>query len=680
MFKLIPSDASSRKGNTMSEPNQSNEGTTTNNRWESQTRRLRCIPDMSFFLTCLFFTFLAKGLCLADDDSVPAPVVKTVMVDGKERTFHMLLPPDFDANETYWLMVTAFGRVERYWPLLKETELRAILVSPSFQFENVPRYYMAFPSLGEGEAILKIVEHLRASYRLQSKFLLTGFSGGANFAHRFAFQHPDVVLACAPYAAGSWSTPDERFLVKGVGEVRNATTYANGEPIPEERRRGREHYLNEGAVTAGKQKPLAGANKVPFLVMCGTEDTERLQNAKDFAQSLTAAGFRVETAWPKARHNVTVDVERQVVEFFKKVVDSRAESRTADDADSAAEATLKDLGFNINRNADGEVMIINNGHEDNGRSFEHELGLLSKLRWSKARGSAELPFSGSGWRTPGLNINNVPKSKDGLAHLMELKHLRSLYLERNENIRDDWLLQLEGMRQLEWFALHMTPNITNDGLKHLTGMDNLEQLVINETKITDDGLAHLKTLSNLKRLWLYGNQITGTGIPHLKTLDGLELLYLARTKITDANLRHLRELPSLRRLGLLGTNVSDLTHVGMLENLVVLRIGWTKVDNQTLKQLSRLAKLEELWLQGTNITDEGLVHLKRLTSLRRLYLSDTKISDEGLVHLKDSKNLTHLDIGETSVTDNAADELKKTLPNCKIVHRPPFPQNRWHPE
>ena len=664
----------------MSEPNQSNGGTT-NSRWGSQTRRLRCIPDMSFFLTCLFFAFLAKGLCLAsDDDSVPAPVLKTVMVDGKERTFHMLLPPDFDANETYWLMVTAFGRVERYWPLLKETELRAILVSPSFQFENVPRYYMAFPSLGEGEAILKIVEHLRASYRLQSKFLLTGFSGGANFAHRFAFQHPDVVLACAPYAAGSWSTPDERFLVKGVGEVRNATTYANGEPIPEERRRGREHYLNEGAVTAGKQKPLAGANKVPFLVMCGTEDTERLQNAKDFAQSLTAAGFRVETAWPKAGHNLTVDVERQVVEFFKRIVDSSAESSIADEVDSAAEITLNTLGFKINRNDDGEVMLVVNDHEDNGKSFEDDLALLSKLRWSKARGSAELPPAGSGWRTPGLHINNVPRTKAGLAHLTKMKHLRSLYLERNKNIKDDWLLQLEGMRQLEWLALHKTPNITNDGLKHLVGMDNLEHLVVNETKITDDGLAHLKTLSNLKHLWLYGNRINGTGIPHLNGLKDFESLYLARTDITNANLRHLKELPSLRTLGILGTDVSDLSHVGMLENLVVLRAGWTKMDNQGLEQLSRLANLEELWLQGTKINDEGLVHLKGLTSLKTLFLSDSNISDEGLKHLRDLKNLKHVDIGGTRVTDKAAGELKRSLPNCMIVLRRPFPQNRWHPE
>ncbi len=287
----------------------------------SQPQRL-VSQDLSVMLLCLLVVIHGSAACgRCGDDRVPARVRKTVMIDGAKRSYDVWLPSNFDKQETYWLMIAGFGPVERYWALLEQAELRAILVKPKFQLQNVPRARMAFPSRGEGGAILKMIEHLRASHRVHSKVLLTGFSGGANFAHRFAFQHSEVVLACAPYAPGSWSTPDGRFLVYGIGEVRDARTFANGDPIPATQRAGRGHYLNDWAVKAGKQIAPPAAKKVPFLVMCGSQDTERLGNAKEFAQSLESAGFQVETAWPDTDHELTMDVQRRIVTFFKKVVE-----------------------------------------------------------------------------------------------------------------------------------------------------------------------------------------------------------------------------------------------------------------------------------------------------------------------------------------------------------------------
>jgi hypothetical protein len=50
--------------------------------------------------------------------------------------------------------------------------------------------------------------------------------------------------------------------------------------------------------------------------MCGTLDTERIDNAKEFARSLAAYGFPVETNWPEADHALTEDFIRRTVQFF----------------------------------------------------------------------------------------------------------------------------------------------------------------------------------------------------------------------------------------------------------------------------------------------------------------------------------------------------------------------------
>jgi len=42
------------------------------------------------------------------------------------------------------------------------------------------------------------------------------------------------------------------------------------------------------------------------------------------------------------------------------------------------------------------------------------------------------------------------------------------------------------------------------------------------------------------------------------------------------------------------------------------------------------------------------------------------LSDAGLTHFKDCKNLTELLVQKTKVTAAGIDELKKTLPKCKI--------------
>ena len=58
------------------------------------------------------------------------------------------------------------------------------------------------------------------------------------------------------------------------------------------------------------------------------------------------------------------------------------------------------------------------------------------------------------------------------------------------------------------------------------------------------------------------------------------------------------------------------------------------------------------------------------TSLQTLYLGGPKFTDAGLAHLKGMTKLQELSLGyNKQVTDAGVAELKKALPNCKIIKR-----------
>jgi pimeloyl-ACP methyl ester carboxylesterase len=148
--------------------------------------------------------------------------------------------------------------------------LDAIVVSPSFSNDddNASR----FPSLGEGEFLDQVLRQLRKEYALQPKILLTGYSRGGQFAHRYALAHPDRDAAVAPLASGTWTTPDGRFLVEGIGEVRNARSFLadseNASKVPDNLR----NLFQPRVAAVAETRAAAGAREVPYLVMCGTLD------------------------------------------------------------------------------------------------------------------------------------------------------------------------------------------------------------------------------------------------------------------------------------------------------------------------------------------------------------------------------------------------------------------------
>ena len=265
---------------------------------------------------------------LARGDPTAERMRRTLQFNGEQREYFVQLPRDFQEDKTYWLLVAAHGgggngsdsRVGRYGLWADKLGLDAVVVFPTFhQTDTVP---VRFPSLGEDEFLKRVIDDLQPSYRLRKKILIAGYSRGAQFSHRFTLRNPELVYACAPHASGTWTTPDGRFLVEGFGEVKDPLKFLSSTPAQDLRANLR--IIFEPRVASVAVLPAKpGASDIPFMVMCGTLDS-RLDIAKAFVTSLQAAGYSVETAWPRSPHGPSEvahvaeweTFRRKAIEFF----------------------------------------------------------------------------------------------------------------------------------------------------------------------------------------------------------------------------------------------------------------------------------------------------------------------------------------------------------------------------
>ena len=245
---------------------------------------------------------------LAKQTSKYLPLRRTITFGGSQREYFLGFPPNFDRTKSYWALVVVHGGgqhgripfpntgIARF---AAELGLEAIVISPSFS--NDDNNASRFPSLGEGEFLEEILGQLRKEYALRPKIFLTGYSRGGQFAHRYALAHPEQVAAVAPLASGTWTTPDGRFLVEGIGELRNAGAFlsdsTNASKVPDNLR----DLFQPRVAAVAETRAAARAREVPYLVMCGTLDP-RQPLAEEFVRSLQSLGYQVTAEWPRTPH------------------------------------------------------------------------------------------------------------------------------------------------------------------------------------------------------------------------------------------------------------------------------------------------------------------------------------------------------------------------------------------
>lgn len=137
----------------------------------------------------------------------PAPVgaADARNTDGLGRDYYLYAPARIDRNKSYWLVVGVhgYGGDGQGAAGLADWAQRGdcIVVGPSFPNEG----YQLLQQRAD-EQLEKLFADLKAKYPLQPRLFLYGFSGGAQFAHRFMLKYPELVAGCAAHSGGSWAT------------------------------------------------------------------------------------------------------------------------------------------------------------------------------------------------------------------------------------------------------------------------------------------------------------------------------------------------------------------------------------------------------------------------------------------------------------------------------------------
>jgi hypothetical protein len=224
-------------------------------------------------------------------------------------------------------------------------------------------------------------------------------------------------------------------------------------------------------------------------------------------------------------------------------------------------------------------------------------------------------------------------------------------LGRNGSSDDALMSHVGKLHQLEYLhAIRLS--VSDEGLFHLRNLTHLRTLSLEGTRVQGPGLVHLKRLTRLEHLGLPRFPFTDDDLSHLAGLTRLNYIAITGDRVTNAGLAHFRAMGELQFLNVTHTRITSLEAIRNLTHIRFLDLTGTPIDDKGLEAVANFRDLEYLEIQGApQLTDVGLAHLSGLPKLEHLSLVDTGITDAGLDHLCSLPRLRRLDLSRTAVTD-----------------------------
>lgn len=203
--------------------------------------------------------------------------------------------------------------------------------------------------------------------------------------------------------------------------------------------------------------------------------------------------------------------------------------------------------------------------------------------------------------------------------------------------------------------LHVYDGAGLADLQPLRAVTTIDTLSLCGTEVRD--LRPLSHLTHLRDLIILESPVED--LRPLAGLYQLEGLGLGNSEVSD--LAPLRNLPRLSGLDIRGTNVSDISPLAGITSLQMIFIQNTAVADLT--PLAGLRKLQLLNASSSHVSDVRA--LAGLTELERIWLDDTDVSS--IEELRQLPKLKLLSINNTLVPAEQVSDLRKRLPNCRIL-------------
>ena len=211
-------------------------------------------------------------------------------IQGKDelgRDYWLYVPDEIDPEKTYTLVVGVHGAngigkgAAGHANWVNQHDV--IVLGPSYRNDAGAYQYLQGQT---DEQTIELFRTLRKEYKLHDKLFITGFSGGSQYAHRFAMKYPELVSGCAAHSGGTWATG---------------------------------HYPRN-------ESPNPKARGVLFVISCGEKDTRksfgeapmgRLEWAKQYEKMLEQGGFIYDAKWwPNVGHQYSKGARQQSVDCF----------------------------------------------------------------------------------------------------------------------------------------------------------------------------------------------------------------------------------------------------------------------------------------------------------------------------------------------------------------------------
>ena len=223
-----------------------------------------------------------------------------------------------------------------------------------------------------------------------------------------------------------------------------------------------------------------------------------------------------------------------------------------------------------------------------------------------------------------IDFNTTKVNGPGLAALAELP-LEHLFLPTNAILDDDGVKAIAKLKTLKVLSVPQSKfrmQFKDETIKELAALTDLEELTVSYG-VSDAAVAEV-----------------------LKSLKKLRKFNANNCDVGDGAMKALSEQPEVRVVELFGSNVRDpgYAHIGKLEKLEELRSSY-------------------------GLTDKGLAELGKLKNLKKLNVWNSSVTIKGIRDLPNLKNLKELDISTQRIKANEAEELRKELPDCKVIYK-----------